>query len=109
MRRTWTTVGAEHTGPTARETIERIIAGLEWQAVPCDMAAGPGLAVKGLVQELRLPKVSHVADSHELAPYSFIAIRCHYKDGMAEVFAINTGTHITPLCSDFYKGPRDAA
>ena len=100
--RTWTSVGAEHTGEAARKTIQKAIDGLEWQPVPCEMAAGPGLALKGLVQELRLPKVSHVADSHELAPYSLIAIRCHYKNGMCELFAIDIGTEVIPLCSDFY-------
>ena len=102
-QRTWTNVGAEHTeGEAARKVIEKAIEGLEWQAVPCDMAAIPGLAINGLIAELRLPKVSHVADSHELAPYGFVAVRCHYKDGTCELFAIDTGTETTPLCSDFY-------
>lgn len=103
MLRTWTNVGAEHTeGEPARKKIANVIKGIEWRTVPCDMAAMPGLAIKELIKLLRLPKVSHVADSHELAPYGFVAIRCHYKNGMAELFAIDTGTEITPLCSDFY-------
>ncbi len=102
--RTWTSVGAEHTdGEPARKKIANVIKRLEWQAVPCDMAAMPGLAIKGLIGELRLPKVSHVADSHALAPYGFVAVRCHYKDGMCELFAIDIGTETIPLCSDFYR------
>lgn len=109
-RRTWTKVGAvemtreaDDGGPiTTRDIVARAVDGLTWHPVPCDLAAMPGMAINAMIQQLRLPKVSHVGSSNGLAPYGFVGARAHYKDGTAEVYAIDSGTEITPLLSDFH-------
>ncbi len=114
MERTWTKIGEQEIGKPlddehdshvslTRELVARAIGSMEWKEVPCTTAAMPGLAIKALVKELRLPKVSHVAVSNELAPNGLIGVRAHYKNGSAEVYALDTGTAVTPLLSDFHQ------
>jgi hypothetical protein len=81
---------------------------LEWQELfpaGVTMAMMPGEAIKAAIAELRLPKVSHVATSNEMAPYGLIGIRAHYKNGTANVYLVDEGCQIVVLCSDFY--PKD--
>jgi hypothetical protein len=97
-KRNWTTVGD---GVVSRERIERAIASLEWQAIPVELGAGQGLGIKHAIRELRIPKVSHVATTNMLAPFCFYGIRGHYTNGDADVFIIDRGSDLIPVCSDF--------
>ena len=101
MKRTFTEVGKEHS-----EGKEAELAGmfdrLDWQPIPCDMAAMPGLGIKEVIKQLHIPKVSHVASSHELAPYGLMGIRAHYKNGSAQIYMADEGTGIVILASDFW-------
>lgn len=99
--RTWTQVGREHTEGKRKELSE-MFNRLEWQAIPCEMAAMPGEGIKAAIKELKIPKVSHVAASHELAPYGLMGIRAHYKNGDARIYLVDEGVGITVLASDFY-------
>lgn len=102
MKRTFTEVGKEHS-----EGKEAELAGmfdrLDWQAIPCEMAAMPGMGIKEVIKQLHIPKVSHVASSHELAPYGLMGIKAHYKNGDATIYIVDEGTNCTILASDFYQ------
>lgn len=102
MQRTWTQVGKAHN----RATVERAITSIEWLEIPkggtLEAPMMPGEGIKAAIQQLRIPKVSHVAWSSELAPYGFYAIRGHYANGDAEVYIVDMGTHLVPVCSDFH-------
>lgn len=109
MERTWTAIGLGHNETEEQKTkLSAMFERVEWLPVPkageepLSLPAMPGLAIKSAIQELRIHKVSHVAHSHEMAPYSLLAIRAHYKNGMAEVYLVDDGVGITPLASDFY-------
>jgi hypothetical protein len=113
MQRTWTRVGAELAGKRLEDSarsidkpaVLRAIQSIEWREIPKEgrmeapMMQGEG--IKSAIQSLRIPKVSHVAWSNELAPYGFYGIRGHYKDGQAEVYIVHTGCELVPMCSDF--------
>ena len=103
MQRDWTKVGEqariEHGIPQAK--IEAAIEAMEWQLVPCQMAMGPGMAIKEAVKSLHIPKVSHVADSHRLAPFGLIGIFGHYTNGDSRIYIIDLGDSIVPVCIDF--------
>lgn len=75
---------------------------MEWQEMlpPPGLSVGmmPGLGIKAAIQQLRLPKVSHVAISNAMAPYGLCGIRCRYKDGPAEIFLLDIGTEVKVLC-----------
>jgi len=100
MKRTWTTVGTEYTGDPQK--IEAILSRLEWQKLPCELGMMPGENIKEFIREFKVPKVSHVAVSHEMAPFGLYGIRGHYKDGMAQVYVIDEGMQLTPIASDFF-------
>ena len=110
VARTWTKVGAAEMGRKLdggecnHTLVEEAVETMRWQNVPCSMAAMPGLAVEAMIQQLRLPKVSRVGASNGLAPYSLIGVECNYKNGRAWVYALDSGTGITPLLSDFQAG-----
>lgn len=97
--RTWTKVGEKHN----RATVERAIENIEWRelrgTIEVPMMQGEG--IKAAIRELRIPRVSHVAWSNELAPYGFYAIRGHYANGDAEVYIVDRGSDLIPVCSDF--------
>ncbi len=106
VKRTWTKVGEEFTGEHAkREQIAGAIERMEWQEIPkggsLTLGMMPGEGIKAAIRELHIPKVSHVAVSNELAPYGLYGIRGHYKNGDANVFIVDRGSDMLPVCSDF--------
>lgn len=100
MKRTWTSVGKKHTEGREAE-IGEMFNQLKWQKIPCTMAAMPREGIKVAIKELRLPKVSHVASSHELAPYGLMGIKAHYKNGDAIIYIVDEGCSIVVIASDF--------
>jgi len=104
MRRTWTTIAAEHNSTTAqRSRLAGCFDALVWRALPVEVGMMPGENIKAAISELNLPKVSHIAVSHELAPYGLYGIRCRYSDGLAQVYLIDEGSQCSVLASDFWK------
>jgi len=101
MKRTFTQVGKEHTeGKEAK--IGEMIDRLDWQSIPCEMGMMPGEAIKAVIKELRIPKVSHVAASHEMAPYGLLGIKAHYKNGDANIYLVDEGCSTVVIASDFF-------
>ncbi len=101
MERTWTEVGKEHTENKHGE-ISAIIDRMEWHGLPYTMGAMPGMGIKEVIKQLGIPKVSHVAISHELAPYGLMGVKAHYKNGEATIYMVDEGTGIVIIASDFY-------
>jgi hypothetical protein len=110
--RTWTKVGEEIVGSPVdegtiltRAIVERAINNLDWIEIPkggkLEVAAMPGLNISAAIQQLRVPKVSHIAISSDLAPYGFYGLRAHYKNGDAEIFLVDCGSNVTPVCTEF--------
>ena len=100
MRRTWTTVGKEHTEGKKKELGE-IFDRMEWHNLPHSMGMGPGMGIKEAIKQLRIPKVSQVADSHELAPYGLLGIKASYANGDATIYLVDEGTGVVPIATDF--------
>lgn len=104
MARTWTKVGAHHSDGHEKR-LAAILAALDWRElkpVGNSEAIMPALGIMAAIRELRLPKVSHYAISHELAPYGLYGIRAHYKNGRADVYVVDEGSQLVVLASDFY-------
>jgi hypothetical protein len=111
--RNWTIVGQQDLNgrntdgaePITRSRIESAIASITWQEIPkhgsISLPAMQGEGIKAAIREFRIPKVSHIAYSNDLAPYGLLAIRGHYANGTAEIFIADLGTHLVPVCSDF--------
>lgn len=82
--------------------ITRHCENMEWQQLlpppGLSLPAMPGMAIKAAIQQLRLPRVSHVAISNEMAPYGLYGIRCHYSNGTGEIFLLDIGTQTLVLC-----------
>ncbi len=94
----WFQVGADHwQGNQAR--LLAICEAIEWHSLPHETGMMQGEAIKALIREHRLPRVSHVADSHELAPYGLVGIRAHYANADVDFFAVDEGSHISSLCA----------
>lgn len=107
MERTWTEVGEHYSKGANRKKIERYIEALEWQPVPCTVGMMPGMAIKEAVKEFRIPKVSHIAISHEMAPLGFYGIRGHYANGTGQVYLVDDGISLTPVCSEIERAKED--
>jgi len=102
----WTTVGEsvidlelEDCTPITREVLLAAIDGLVWRDFAGDLAAIPGLAIKGCIDDLRIPRVSRVSISHDLAPYGLYGIEGNYTNGTAHVFIVDLGSLLVPVCS----------
>jgi hypothetical protein len=93
----WMSIGKEH-WEGKQDAIQGYCETIEWQALPCSMSFSGGLAVKQIIKEQRIPKVSHVAESHHMAPCGLLGIRAHYKNSDVEIFAVDEGVCLTPLC-----------
>ena len=105
LQRDWMQVGIDHNGTDEQKTrLAGMFDRLEWQEIGdgLTMAMGPGLAIKSAITELRMPKVTDVANSHELAPFGLIGIRAHYKNGRADAYICDEGSRLVVLAVDFY-------
>lgn len=103
MARTWTTVGAELVDDRGR--FARLFEALEWETVEGAKPMLPALNISETIKDLRIPRVSRVAISHDLAPYGLYGIEGHYKDGRARVYVVDLGTKLVPVASDHWPGP----
>lgn len=111
MERTWTTRGCEYNGTNEQKTaLAGMFDRLQWQEIGQGITVPmmPGEAIKEAIVQLRLPKVSHIALSNEMAPYGLVGIRAHYKNGRADVYLCDEGTNCVVLCSDFYPNEEGA-
>lgn len=98
----WTKIGIEYTEtPEQKKRIEGAISRAEWLDLKDGLSVGlmPGMGIKGAIKEFRIPKVSHVAILHDLAPYGLYGIRGHYKNGEVDIFFVDEGTSIVPIGS----------
>ena len=109
MKRTYTNIGqsikTEH-GCCTPKIIDKAINTLEWVAVTSitSLPMSQGLAIKEIIKECKIPKVSHVAYMGSIVGYyGFYGIRGHYKNGTAEIFVMDTGTECTIMASDYYE------
>lgn len=114
MERNWTSVGAEFREGDDQTRLEAAIDALEWESVEGSKPAMPGLCIKDVIAQLRIPKVDLVAyrgggdltypdgDSGGRAYYALYGIQGHYKNGRARVYVLDQGGVATPVCSDFW-------
>ncbi len=108
--RTWTEIGTPligrrlEDGHLTRPLVEQAIEMLRWLDAEQDMDLPmiPGLGIQAAIKELRIPKVSQVAISHELAPYGLYGIEGNYKNGRAHVYVVDVGSELIPIASDFW-------
>lgn len=98
MKVDWFEVGKDHWEGN-QEKIKSACERMEWHELPYTMAFMPGEAIKTLIKEFHLPKVSHVSDSHEMAPYGLVGVRAHFKNADVDFFAVDEGSHISSLCA----------
>jgi hypothetical protein len=102
VKRNWTQVGVNYSHGK-RPMISKAIDHMKWQVVLCDMAFAPGEGIKVAIQQFKIPKVSQVAFSQELAPYGLLGIQGHYKNGVARIYILDAGERLIPICSDIYR------
>jgi len=106
VRIDWTEIGKSRGQSETKEQRDRIRGAMkvmDWLEIPTDgasleMAFMPGEGIKAAMRQLRLPDVSHVATSNELAPYGFLGVRTHYKNADVDVFIVDRGSDMFPVC-----------
>ena len=103
----WMNVGKNHTEGNEGKLIPIFLA-MDWQKVTpgFEMAMMPGLGIQAAIKELRIPKVSHVATSPELAPYGLYGIRGRFtgggRDETVDLFIVDEGCSMHPLAAIVY-------
>lgn len=111
----WTKTGEEFIGKpvdpaewpgviTSRDMVVKAIENLEWQEVPnhgLEMGIAEAMAIETAIRDYKIPKVSHVATSPDLAPWGFYGIRGHYSNGVAEIYILDLGSQLATVRSDF--------
>ncbi len=109
VQRNWTEVGREHTDGN-REFIGEFFDRMQWQELGTggiEAPMMPGEGIKSMIRELRIPKVSRVAWSNDMAPYGLYGVEGNYTNGQARVYAVDEGSRLVVLCSDFW--PKEGA
>ena len=93
----WFKIGQEYTD-TKKETIKAINQ-LEWQKIDksVTVAMGPGIAIKEIVKEFHIPKVSHIATNGFLNGLAMYGIRGHYVNGIYNIIMFDAGVMIIPI------------
>ncbi len=106
--RTWLSVGEDFAARLGKRSVEHTIESMEWEPIPengsLSLGAMPGMAIKTVIEEFGLPKVSAVAVSGFERPGfypGFYGIEANYSNGRARLYVLDTGTGVTPIVSDF--------
>lgn len=86
--------------PQGQARIIQAMAEIEWQELPLQAPMMAGIAINEAIKQLKLPRVTHIAISHELAPYGFYGIRTHYSDADVDVFLLDRGSDCFPVCTE---------
>ena len=61
-------------------------------------------AARAMIEQLRIPRADLISViCVEMAPYGFIGIQGHYKNGRARVFALDRGSDVVPLVSMLWE------
>ena len=96
----WFSVGLEYR-EGREERVLGILQNVNWlEAVEgLEVAMMPGEGIKAAIKEFKIPRVSHIAISHEFAPYGLYGIRGHYKGKEIDIFMVDTGTCLTPIAA----------
>ena len=114
MKRTWTSASCKHTAtPDKKVLLARMFDSLEWHEVSdggvMGMKKANGVTVSAAmnvaIHELKIPRVSHVTTSNEMAPYGLLAIRGHFTNGWADIYLCDEGHQLVVLATDFH--PKD--
>ncbi len=107
----WTTVGESLVAPEERPAFLEKCERLEWldASEPRDLPFMPGEAIKTMIREFRLPRVTQFGYSHECAPYGLQGVRCHWTNGSGEVFTLDTGAELVPIVSTLETSSESAA
>jgi len=101
VRIDWTEIGKSRGQSETKEQRARIrgaMQAMKWLEIPTEMGFMPGEGIKAAMRQLRLPDVSHVATSNELAPYGFLGVRTHYNNADVDVFIVDRGSDMFPVC-----------
>ena len=94
----WMQIGKDHWTDNQKR-LQKLCEGIKWQKVPCTVGGMAGMNISEAIEGFKIPKVSHIAVAHDLAPFGLYGIRGHYKSEDVEIFLIDEGTHLTPLCA----------
>jgi hypothetical protein len=117
----WTKTGEEFIGKPvdpaewpglilARDMVVKAIENLKWEEVPntgLEMDIGSAMAIEAAIRDYKIPRVSHVATSNDLAPWGFYGIRGHYTNGVAEIYIMDMGSQLATVRSDFTPNEGD--
>lgn len=106
IRTDWTDVGKEdllsHT-EESRAQIRNEIERLTWHDFepPMELPFMQGEGIRNAIRNLRIPKVSRIAwDGCVFGSFGLYGITGHYKNADVDVYIIDSGDHITPVCID---------
>lgn len=87
--------------------------GFTWQSTKGGLSVGmcPGLAIKEIIQELKIPKVDEIAigggfglSVEPSASYGFYGIQGHYAKGLkVQIFVLDNGCECTILFARVYE------
>jgi len=97
VQRNWTEVGRHFCN---RGEVESAISSAKWVEARGSFPFMQGEGIKTAIQQLGIPKVSHIALS-VVDSCGLYGIRGHYTNGTAEVWVLDRGTELVPVCSDF--------
>ncbi len=99
----WMTVGKEYNETDEQKTrLKNIFATEEWQEIGSGITVGamPGLTIKEIIREFKIPKVSHIAISRTMSPLGLYGIRGHYKNGTVNLWVVDSGDVSTPVACE---------
>ncbi len=100
----WLNVGREYWEGN-QDIVLAAIKMMTWEELPFSMGFSQGYAIKEIIKEFKIPKASHIADSHELAPYGLLGIRAHYTNADVDLFFVDDGIGATPICAHVTEIP----
>ena len=111
MERNWTNTGSKYNRTEAqRARLAKAFEALKLEPLPESLPAGPGLTIKEVIREFRIPRVTRIAWSGVyMNRYGLYAIEGNYTNGRAVLYVLDVGTRAIPLASDFFPGEGPAA
>jgi len=89
------------------EEIKEIILNAEWETVEPGkkFPMGQALCIQEVIEQCKIPKVSHVSLYNLIGSLGFYGIRGHYKGKEVDIFVLDRGSETSPIVAHVKERP----
>lgn len=107
MKRTWTQHSKINSTKAQKTALANAIDRMEWVSPKSQLSMSSAYVVAAMISEFDIPNVSAVSGDGRYSvlgrAYNLIGVEGNYSDGRVRVYAIDDGSKLIPIATDFWS------